>query len=85
MSPDTFFFFFFFNCYLADPRPTSGHSRGDSLTNPMLIAAFYPIRPEGHRMVFTQKKVANNHFAVCCDICNLWLHIKCNNITKFYY
>ena len=42
-------FFFFFNCYLADPRPTLGHSQGDSLTNPMLIAAFYLIRPEGHR------------------------------------
>ena len=42
-----FFFFFFFNCYLADPRPTLGHSQGDSLTNPMLIAAFYLIRPEG--------------------------------------
>ena len=41
--------FFFFNCYLADPRPTLGHSQGDSLTNPMLIAAFYLIRPEGHR------------------------------------
>ena len=34
------FFFFFFNCYLADPRPTLGHSQGDSLTNPMLITAF---------------------------------------------
>ena len=44
-----FFFFFFFNCYLADPRPTLGHSQGDSLTNPMLIAAFYLIRLEGHR------------------------------------
>ena len=44
-----FFFFFFFNCYLADPRPTLGHSQGDNLTNPMLIAAFYLIRPEGHR------------------------------------
>ena len=42
-------FFFFFNCYLADPQPTLGHSQGDSLTNPMLIAAFYLIRPEGHR------------------------------------
>ena len=31
------------------------------------------------------KKVANNHFAVCCDICNLWVHIECNNIIKFYY
>ena len=43
------FFFFFFNCYLAAPRPTSGHYRGDSLTHPMLITAFLPIRPEGHR------------------------------------
>ena len=44
-----FFFFFFFNCYLAAPRPTSGHYRGDSLTHPMLITAFLHIRPEGHR------------------------------------
>ena len=30
--------------------PTLGHSRGDSLTNPMLITAFFVhIRPEGHR------------------------------------
>ena len=43
-----FFFFFFFNCYLAAPRPTSGHYRGDSLTHPMLITAFLHIRPEGH-------------------------------------
>ena len=40
---------FFFNCYLAVPRPTLGHSRGDSLTNPMLITAFSTIQPEGHR------------------------------------
>ena len=33
----------FFNCYLAVPRPTLGHSRGDSLTNPMLIIAFSTI------------------------------------------
>ena len=44
-----FFFFFFCNCYLAAPRPTSGHYRGDSLTHPMLITAFLHIRPEGHR------------------------------------
>ena len=31
---------FFFNCYLAAPLPTLGHSQGDSLTNPMLITAF---------------------------------------------
>ena len=30
------------------------------------------------------KDVAKNH-AVCCDICNLWVHIKCNNIRKFCY
>ena len=35
-----FFVFFFWNCYLAVPRPTLGHSRGDSLINPMLITAF---------------------------------------------
>ena len=31
------------------------------------------------------KNVAKNHNAVCCDICNLWVCIKCNNITKYCY
>ena len=44
-----FLFFIFFNCYLAAPRPTSGHYRGDSLTHPMLVTAFLHIRPDGHR------------------------------------
>ena len=35
-----FFALFFFNCYLAVPLPTLGHSRGDSLTKPMLITSF---------------------------------------------
>ena len=30
----------FFNCYLAAPRLTLGHSQEDSLSNPMLITAF---------------------------------------------
>ena len=42
-------FFFFFNCYLAVPLPTLGHSQGDSLTNLMLITVFLHVRPEGHR------------------------------------
>ena len=47
------FFFFvlfcFFNCYLALPRPTLGHSQRDSLTNPMLIMAFVHVRSIGHQ------------------------------------
>ena len=39
----------FFNCYLAFPQTTSGHSQGVSLTNPMLITAFYLFQPKGHR------------------------------------
>ena len=31
------------------------------------------------------KAVAKSHKAVCCDICNLWVYIKCNSITKFCY
>ena len=38
--------FVFFNCYLAVPQPTLGHSQGDSFTNPMLIAAYVHIQPE---------------------------------------
>ena len=41
-----FVFVFFFNCYLAVPRPTLGHYRGDSLTHPMLITAFYMFDPK---------------------------------------
>ena len=43
------FFCFLFNSYLAAPRPTLGHYRGDSLTNPMIITAFLHVRSEGHR------------------------------------
>ena len=31
----------FLNCYLAVPRPTLGHSWGDSLSNLMVITAFF--------------------------------------------
>ena len=31
------------------PWPTLGHSRGGSLSNPMLTTAYVHIRPEGHR------------------------------------
>ena len=34
----------FYNCYLAAPRPTVGHSQGEGPTNRMLITAF-----EGHQ------------------------------------
>ena len=29
-----------------------------------------------------EKPVAINHDAVCCDVCNRWVHIRCNNICK---
>ena len=28
-----------------------------------------------------EKAVAGNHRAVCCDTCNIWVHIKCNRIN----
>ena len=28
------------------------------------------------------KAVGNNHQAIKCDQCNLWIHIKCNKINK---
>ena len=31
------------------------------------------------------KAVEKNRNAVCCDGCNLWVHIRCNNLTKFCY
>ena len=32
-----------------------------------------------------EKNVASNHNAICCDICNKWVHIFCNNISSYYY
>ena len=40
---------FSFNCYLAVPQPTLGHSQEDSLTNPMLITVFVQVWPKGHQ------------------------------------
>ena len=34
-------YYFFFNCYLAAPRPTLGHYRGDSFTHRMLTTAVF--------------------------------------------
>ena len=31
------------------------------------------------------KAVANNHQAIKCDKCNLWIHSKCNKINKQTY
>ena len=39
----------FFNCYLAAPRPTLGHSQGGNLTNSMLITACYLYQPKVYR------------------------------------
>ena len=32
-----------------------------------------------------EKPVAISHEAVCCDVCNRWVHIRCNNICKKTY
>ena len=29
-----------------------------------------------------EKPVGINHEVVCCDKCNKWFHIRCNNICK---
>ena len=31
------------------------------------------------------KPVAKNHHAICCDICDQWVHIKCNNVSPADY
>ena len=36
-------------------------------------------------MEYAPKTVANNHQAIKCDKCNLWIHIKCNKINKQTY
>ena len=39
----------FFICYLAVPRPTLGHFRGDSLTHRMLITGLFKFRLQGRQ------------------------------------
>ena len=31
------------------------------------------------------KTVAKSHNVVCCNKCDMWVHIKCNDITKLCY
>ena len=35
--------------------------------------------------VTSEKNVASNRNSICCDICNKWLHISCNNISRCCY
>ena len=32
-----------------------------------------------------QKAVVTKHKAICCDLCNKWIHIGCNNLNKSTY
>ena len=32
-----------------------------------------------------EKSVAENLKAVCCNTCNIWVHIKCNKISTNIY
>ena len=35
--------------------------------------------------VVWEKTVGTNHNVVCCDMCDRWVHIYCNNICKKTY
>ena len=35
--------------------------------------------------VICQKAVVTKQKAICCDLCNKWIHIGCNNINKTIY
>ena len=41
--------------------------------------------PVSHPCGICTKPVAHNHRAIECDICKLWIHIKCNFISKERY
>ena len=32
-----------------------------------------------------KKSVLNQHKAICCDHCNQWVHIKCNDLNDLNY
>ena len=31
------------------------------------------------------KSIAKNHKAICCDVCHIWVHTKCNKINAATY
>ena len=35
--------------------------------------------------IICKKRVAQNHKAVCCDVCDTWVHIKCSKINTQTY
>ena len=34
---------------------------------------------------FCEKIVKTRDKAICCDLCNKWIHIKCNNLNDLDY
>ena len=49
LKQNKYYIFIFCNWYLAAPQPTLNHSQGDSLTDRVLITAFWLFRSEVHR------------------------------------
>ena len=33
----------------------------------------------------SSKSVTKNHKAICCDLCDIWVHTKCNKINAATY
>jgi hypothetical protein len=42
-------------------------------------------QPENFPCGVCHKNVNNNHNAFCCDLCDLWVHIRCNHLNKADY
>ena len=52
--------------------------------NRVIRSPYYTLMVEFPCLV-CDKHVATNHTPVCCDLCDKWVHIYCNNICKNTY
>ena len=69
----------FFNCYLAVPRPTLGHSWGDNLINPMIITAFVKFLAEFHwEPVLNHER---NIQILATEMYKVWNHLSLPIVT----
>ena len=49
------------------------------------VSCFHQLMVIKYPCGICEKAVAKNHNALMCDICDRWVHIKCNNVPKDLY
>ena len=86
----------FYICYISVSAPSWEHIRFSfrKISAACGLCSFLhqfslPLLPNPRMVAFPcgvcKRSVASNHRAFQCDICNSWIHIKCNYLDKKSY